>query len=229
MERVAKAAHAKKNGPHEAVGDDGVTHAVTARGSDGTQVIAYVERDCAADQVDAYANARKHGARSFAIWEDRHRTRRLASVYTAQGHTARRAAYLVHGAVGELIGTVTLEKASAIPPHRTRWTIRPGNEPPAVARKGKVIWWWVWYLFLPLMVLTAVLSFFSSSGSGLAAGTPKRTIWRRNGKTVLDYRSAGTYRDPVPFLDARFAIALVALHRSHQEGLVVGDAWDVRT
>lgn len=228
LDRVTKSTHPKKNGSRQVADGDGLPYAVTARGSGDTRVLAYVERDCAPEQVDAYVNARKQGMRSFAVWTDRYRSHRLASVRTEPGHTARRAVYLVHGAAGELIGTVTVEKASVFPPRRTLWTIRPGNEPPAVAKKGRVIWWWVWFLFLPLMVVTVVLSVFASSGDGLTSGTPKRTIWRRNGKMVLDYRSAGTYHVPGQSLDTRLAIALVALHRSHQEGLLADDAWDVR-
>jgi hypothetical protein len=86
----------------------------------------------------------------------------------------------------------------------------------------------VWFLLFPLMVASVALSFFSSSGDGLAAGTPKRTIWRRNGQVALDYHSAGsTYHDPAPWVDPKLAAALVALHCSHQEFLA-SDSWDAR-
>jgi hypothetical protein len=205
---------------------DAMYQVVFSDGGNGPQdnPIAYVEPEHSTTAV-----ARNRGGRSYAIWQDPHRQTRLAAVRTRGDSTKQLSAYEVYGAANEPIGLITYRRATAFPPRRTHWIInQAGQESPIIAKKGRVIWWFVWYLCFPLMIATVIISLFGS-GDGIAAGTPKRLIWRRHRERALDYRPfRDSYRSPAPWLDPRLATALIALHQSRRTEAFLTDqpAWD---
>lgn len=203
----------------------GVRHEIRVDDGGGTHVLAYPERNCAPGDVAAYRKDRKQGVRHFILWQDRYRQRQLALVATQSGATKSRADYIVRRPTGEVIATVSVDKASLSAPHRTRWTIRQNGHPAAVGRKGQVGWWLVWWLLFPLQVLLAVASLLSDSSGGDLVHTPRRTIWRVDGNPVLDYGYKGNnYHLLTRWLDPTIAAAVVALHRSHPSWF--DPAWD---
>ncbi|MBT3149336.1 hypothetical protein HTV45_00130 [Streptomyces sp. CHD11] len=103
----------------------------------------YVERELPPGGTSAYLAARRGGARSIGFWADDQRRERVAAVVplSAGGGVAR---FQVLGAHGELIGTLTREKALRGRGLRTRWTVHQPDGPEAVKFKGRIIWWWMW-------------------------------------------------------------------------------------
>jgi hypothetical protein len=229
LDRVTKASVDKKGRPRRVADDSGAPYVVRTAGAGDTRALAYVERDIPAERLDEYLKDRKRGVRSFVLWQDQYRSRRLGTVRTAPHTVAAKATYTVHGPAGEQLGTVTVEKATVFPPHRARWIVEQAGQAPAVARKGRVIWWWLGLLLLPILAVLAVIAVLGDSGGDVPApGTPKRTIWRSGTEAVLDYRSSGTYHDPAPWLAPQLTAALIALHQSHESGTASGQSWDAQ-
>ncbi|WP_307825473.1 hypothetical protein [Streptomyces sp. MBT55] len=183
-----------------------------AEGPGLPEVVGYVERELPPGGIPAYLAARKSGARAFALWTDAHRRDRVATVVTlsASGGVAT---FQVLGAHGELIGTIGREKAFRGRGLRTRWTVTPAGGPEAVGYKGRILWWFVWWLFLPLMALVLVFSIFDGTpGEGGAARAPRRIRWRAGGEMPLEFRSGGDKLHlHAPGLDWRLGAALVSL------------------
>ena len=180
----------------------------------GMRALAYVEADPAHGGSAAGANTRAKTARSLALWEDPHRSRRLAVVTTKAASSRESAEYEVWGPAGEALGTVRLDKASMIPPRRTRWTLLPAGGPSIEGVKGRLFWWWVWWLLSPLWLLIIVGSLLA--GSGDIARMPRSVEWRLDGERALGFdASTDGYRLFVPWLDLRLVAAVIALHQSH--------------
>ncbi|CAM5435567.1 hypothetical protein ACFY9Y_26495 [Streptomyces fimicarius] len=184
-------------------------------GSGLPEVIGYVERELPPGGVPAYLAARKKGARTFALWTDAHRRDRVATVVT-QSATGGVSTFQVLGVHGELIGTIVREKAFRGRGVRTRWTVTPAGAADAVGYKGRILWWFVWWLCLPVMVLLLIVSIFDSTpGEGGAARAPRRIRWRAGGEMPLEFRSGGDKLHlHAPGLDWRLGAALVSLVRS---------------
>ncbi|MEU5169143.1 MULTISPECIES: hypothetical protein [Streptomyces] len=194
-----------------------------ADGSAPERVVAYVERELPPGGIPAYRAARAGGARSFVLWADEHRRERLATLVTlsAGGGVAT---YQVLGAHGEPIGTFVREKALRGRGLRTRWTVAPAGGPEAVGFKGRIFWWYVWWLLSPLQMLIIVLSLLS--GDGDAARGPRRIVWRAGGRVPLEFRSKDdTVRVCEPGYDWRLGVALVALLGTFDSWLL-GTEWD---
>ncbi|MGW3833528.1 hypothetical protein [Streptomyces microflavus] len=189
------------------------------------RVVAYVERELPPGGIPAYRAARGSGARSFALWADEHRRERVATVVTLSA-TGGVATFQVLGAHGELIGTIVREKALRGRGLRTRWTVTQPGGPEAVGFKGRILWWCVWWLCLPLMALVLVFSVLDGTPGnegGLARG-PRRIRWRAQGQLPLEFRSGGDKLHlHSPALDWRLGAALIALLRSFMPG-----SWDGR-
>ncbi|MFJ4645520.1 hypothetical protein ACIP6Q_18540 [Streptomyces bobili] len=192
-------------------------------GSGPAPSAVYVERELPPGGTSAYLAARKNGARSFALWADDRRRERVATVVTlsARGGVAR---FQVLGAHGEVIGTLTREKALRGRGLRTRWTVHQSGGSEAVGYKGRIVWWWMWWLLLPLMTAFLVMTVIDSvpgNESGLARA-PRRIRWRANGQVPLEFRSKGDkLHVHAPGVDWRLGAALIALLRSFHAG-----AWD---
>ncbi|MFI0084752.1 hypothetical protein [Streptomyces bobili] len=192
-------------------------------GSGPAPAAVYVERELPPGGTSAYLAARKNGARSFALWADDRRRERVATVVTlsARGGVAR---FQVLGAHGEVIGTLTREKALRGRGLRTRWTVHQSGGSEAVGYKGRIVWWWMWWLLLPLMTAFLVMTVIDSvpgNESGLARA-PRRIRWRANGQVPLEFRSKGDkLHVHAPGVDWRLGAALIALLRSFHAG-----AWD---
>lgn len=203
-----------------------VTHVIDVAGGPGPgQVFAYVERELPTGGVPAYRAARSSGARSFVLWADPDRREQLARVVTvsADGGVA---AFQVLGAHGEMLGTVVREKALRGKGWRTRWTVVPPGGPEAVGFKGRIGWWCMWWLLLPLQVFILVFTVLDGTPNnegGVARG-PRRIRWRAGGQLPLEFRSRGDRLHlHAPGFDRRFGAALIALLRSFNTG-----AWDDR-
>lgn len=140
-------------------------------GSGPARVVAYPERELPPGGIPSYLAARKSGARAFVLWADEHRRERVATVMT-QSAAGGVATFQVLSAHGEHIGTIVREKAFRGRGLRTRWTVTPPGGPDAVGYKGRIVWWFVWWLCLPLMVLIVLASVVDSSPSvgGAARG-----------------------------------------------------------
>lgn len=126
-------------------------------GSGPPRVVACPERELPPGGVPAYLAARKSGARSFVLWADEYRRERVATVVT-ESAAGGVATFHVLGAHGEHLGTIVREKAFRGRGLRTRWTVTPVNGPEAVGYKGRIVWWFVWWLCLPLMVVVVIIS-----------------------------------------------------------------------
>ncbi|MEV8310018.1 hypothetical protein AB0P36_22380 [Streptomyces flavidovirens] len=122
-----------RTSPHEV--EQEVRYADTEGGT--PRVAAHVERELPPGGVPAYLAARKTGARSFALWADPYRQRRIATVVTtaASGGVA---SYQVLGEQGEIIGTLTRERALSGSGLRTRWTVGGGGDGARGPRR--IIW-----------------------------------------------------------------------------------------
>jgi hypothetical protein len=76
---------------------------------------------------------------------------------------------------------------------RTRWTVTQPGGPEAVGFKGRIFWWCLWWLSLPLQVLILVFSLFDGAAGnegGVARGL-RRIRWRAGGQIPLEFRSSG--------------------------------------
>ncbi|MFC8228503.1 hypothetical protein [Streptomyces sp. NPDC057287] len=194
-----------------------------ADGPEPGPVTAYVERELPPGGISAYRAARGGGARSFVLWADEHRRERLATLVTVSA-AGGVATYQVLGAHGELIGTVVREKAFWGRGLRTRWTVTPAGGREAVGLKGRILWWGVWWLLVPLQTLIVVLSLLG--GDGDAARGPRRIVWRAGREAPLEFRS----KDDALLVhaqgyDRRLAAALLAVVRTFDSPLL-GTEWD---
>lgn len=140
-------------------------------GSGPARVVAYVERELPPGGIPAYLAARSSGARSFVLWANEHRRERVATLVTLSA-TGGVATFQALGAHGELIGTLVREKALRGRGLRTRWTVTQAGGPEAVGFKGRIFWWCMWWLLLPMQVLIQVFALFDSvpgnEGGGVA-------------------------------------------------------------
>ncbi|MFE4797030.1 hypothetical protein ACFRFL_18405 [Streptomyces sp. NPDC056708] len=150
-----------------------------------SRVVAHVERELPQGGIPAYLAARKAGARSFVLWAGPDRRARAATLVTMSAADGV-ATYQVLGAQGEPIGTVVREKALS-GKGRTRWTVAQTGCQEAVGLKGRIFWWYVWWLLFPVQVAIGVGSLLS--GSGDAARGPRRIIWRAGQDVPLEFRS----------------------------------------
>lgn len=201
-------------GKKDAEGDGPVLGEIKVQAKAGTQTLAYVENDATTGGPAEHADLHKEGAREIALWEDSRRSRRFASITTRSASREHGADYAVWGAAGEPLGTVRLKKASLKEGQRTRWTIEQADKPPVVGLKGKIGWWWVWWLLSPLWLFIAVGSLVS--GSGDIARMPRSIEWRLRGEAVLRFAAGSEeYQVFASWLDPRLAVAVVALHHSH--------------
>ncbi|WNI26095.1 hypothetical protein [Streptomyces sp. ITFR-16] len=199
------------------------THTVTAEEwpEGESRVVAHLERELPPGGIPAYLEARKTGARSFVLWADPERRSRLATLVTVSAGDGV-SAYQVHGGQGEIIGTVLREKALSGTGMRTRWTVAQTGAPEAVGSKGRIFWWYLWWLLFPLWVAIAAGSLVS--GGGDVPRGPRRVIWRAGGEVPLEYRSDDEVVVHAPWVDQRLAAALAALVRSFDSWL--GTPWD---
>ncbi|MFB7917261.1 hypothetical protein [Streptomyces sp. NPDC056061] len=187
-----------------------------------SRVVAHVERELPPGGIPAYLAARKTGARSFVLWAGPERRARIATLSTASAADGV-VTYQVWGAQGELIGTFVREKALAGKGLRTRWTVAQQGCPEAVGFKGRICWWYVWWLLFPVQVAIGVGSVLT--GDGDAARGPRRVIWRAGRDVPLEFRSSDDeIHAHAPWVDWRLAAALVALVRSFDGWL--GTPWD---
>ncbi|MFD8568499.1 hypothetical protein [Streptomyces sp. NPDC059639] len=194
-----------------------------ANGSGGAPSAVYVERALPPGGVPAYRAARGSGARSILMWADDGRRERVGTVVT-QSATGGVARFQVLGAHGELVGTVVREKALRGRGLRTRWTVAQPGRPDSVGFKGRIVWWWLWWLALPMMVLVLVMTVFDSvpGNEGGFARAPRRIRWRAHGQVPLEFRSRGDkLHVHAPDVDWRLGAALAALLHSFHAG-----AWD---
>ncbi|MFI7447577.1 hypothetical protein ACIBQX_08790 [Nonomuraea sp. NPDC049714] len=192
-------------------------------GSGPARVVAYVERELPPGGIPAYLAARGSGARSFVLWADEHRRERVATLVT-QSATGGVATFQAFGAHGELIGTFVREKALRGRGLRTRWTVTQPGGPDAVGFKGRIVWWCLWWLLLPMQVLILVFSVFDSvpgNEGGVARG-PRRIRWRAGGQMPLEFRSRGDkLHVHAPGSDWRLGAVLIVLLRTFSAG-----SWD---
>ncbi|MFJ6015642.1 hypothetical protein [Streptomyces sp. NPDC092952] len=188
----------------------------------GPRVVAHVERELPEGGIPAYLAARRTGARSFVLWADPERRTRLATVVTASAADGV-ATYRVLDNRGGLIGTVVREKALHGKGLRTRWTVAQTGCPEAVGHKGRVFWWYVWWLLFGVQVTITVASRLGDWWE--PARGPRRIIWRAGGEVPLEFRSDD---DEIlvraHWVDQRLAAALSALVRSFDSWL--GSPWD---
>ncbi|MER5634115.1 hypothetical protein [Streptomyces nitrosporeus] len=193
-------------------------------GPDTARPVAHVERELPPGGVPAYLAARKSGARSFVLWADPHRRDRVATLVTVAAHGGR-AQFQVLGAHGELLGTVTRDKAFSRG-LRTRWTVSAPGGLEAVGYKGRLFWWGLWWLCSPLVPLMLVGALFGGGGGDFPRG-PRRVIWRAGGRVPLEFRSSDDgVRLHAPELDWRLGAALAALLPSFDGW--IGTPWDDR-
>ncbi|MFI2781354.1 hypothetical protein [Streptomyces sp. ALB3] len=194
-----------------------------AEGTGPARVVAYVERELPPGGIPAYRAARRGGARSFVLWADEQRGKRLATLVTVSAGSGV-ATYQVLGAHGELIGTFVREKALRGRGWRTRWTVTPAGGEEAVGYKGRIVWWCVWWLLSPLQTLVIVLSLLS--GDGDAARGPRRIVWRAGGQVPLEFRTKDdTVHLHAPGYDWRLGAALAAVLGTFDSWLL-GKEWD---
>ncbi len=209
---------APRANPHEV--EHEVRHADAGAGTSALRVVAHAERELPPGGVPAYLAARKNGTRSFVLWADRYRQRRIATVITmtaSDGVTTCR----VLGEQGETLGTLTREKALSGSGLRTRWTVTQTGAPEAVGFKGRIFWWYVWWLFFPLQAVIAVGGLFGGGGGEGARG-PRRIIWRAGKDTPLEFRSSDDeVRVHAEWVDWRLAAALLLLVRGFEQS-----SWD---
>lgn len=128
-----------------------------SEGPGPARAVVYPERELPPGGVPAYLAARKSGARSFVLWADEDRRERVATVVT-ESAAGGVATFQVLGAQGEHLGTIVREKAFRGRGLRTRWTVTRAGGPEAVGYKGRIVWWFVWWLCLPLMVVVVIFS-----------------------------------------------------------------------
>lgn len=184
--------------------------------------VAHVERELPPGGIPAYLAARKEGVRSFVLWADPERRSRLAALVTASSAEGV-SMYQVLDGQGGPIGTILREKALYGRGLRTRWTVTQTGCPEAVGYKGRIFWWYVWWLLFPVQVAIAVGSVLS--GGGDVARGPRRVIWRAGEEVPLEFRSDDDeIHVHAPWVDWRLAAALAALIRSFDSWM--GTPWD---
>lgn len=157
------------------------------------------------------------------LWADEDRRERVATVVT-ESAAGGVATFQVLGAQGEHLGTIVREKAFRGRGLRTRWTVTRAGGPEAVGYKGRIVWWFVWWLCLPLMVVVVIFSVLDGipGNEGGAARAPRRIRWRAGGRMPLEFRSRGSKLHlHAPETDWRLGAALVALVGSFGAGM-----WD---
>ncbi|MFJ7200343.1 MULTISPECIES: hypothetical protein [unclassified Streptomyces] len=201
-----------------------VGHVVECTDAPGgeSRVVAHVERGLPEGGIPAYLAARKSGARSLVLWAGPERRARLATLVTASAADGV-ATYRVLGARGELIGTLVREKALSGKGLRTRWTVAQAGCPEAVGLKGRIFWWYVWWLLFPVQVAIGVGSLLN--GGGDVARGPRRVIWRAGREVPLEFFSDDDeVHVHAPWVDRRLAAALSALIPTFDGWL--GTPWD---
>ncbi|HEV7628197.1 MAG TPA: hypothetical protein VGO89_17005 [Streptomyces sp.] len=181
------------------------------------RTVAYVERSLTAGGVEEYRKARKKGIRAFALWADPHRVHPFARVLTrsVQGGAST---FEVLGPAGEQLALITRQKAFS-KRIRTRWTVQQAGRPAVTGAKGRVFWYFVWYLLLPVWA-------FLAFGSPDVPRTPVRTRWKLDGQSVLDWRS-DQLNVLAEWWDPRVVSALVILTAGHAGW--AGKPWDDTT
>ncbi|MGY3684228.1 hypothetical protein [Streptomyces sp. TE33382] len=188
----------------------------------GLRTVAHVERDLPPGGIPEYLAARKGGARSFVLWADPDRRQRLATLVTVSV-SGGVGTYRVLGDRGEPIGTLVREKALSGKGLRTRWTVTQTGCPEAVGYKGRIFWWYVWWLLFPVQAVIATLALLS--GSGDVARGPRRIVWRAGGEAPLEFRSdKDELHLHAEWCDWRLGAALVALLPTFEGWL--GHPWD---
>ncbi|MEU2248936.1 hypothetical protein [Streptomyces sp. NPDC019224] len=199
------------------------SHVVTVKDEPrgATRVLAHLERELPPGGIPAYLAARRTGARSFVLWADPERRARLATLVTTSAGGGV-SAYQVLGGHGEVLGTIVREKACSGRGLRTRWTVAQTGCPEAAGFKGRIFWWYVWWLLFPLWVALGVGSLVGGGGD-LPRG-PRRIFWRAGGETPLEFRADGEVVVHAPWADQRLAAALAALVTSFDSWL--GTPWD---
>ncbi|WP_393055002.1 hypothetical protein [Streptomyces sp. LN549] len=201
---------------------EGFRHVVTDTSRGPFHVVAYLERELPQGGIPAYLAARKSGARSFVLWDGPERRSRLATLVTTSAGEGV-SVYQVWGGQGELIGTLVREKALSGKGLRTRWTVSQTGCPEAVGFKGRIFWWYVWWLLFPVQVAIGVGSLVS--GGGDVARGPRRIIWRTGQEAPLEFRSdEDEVQVHAQWADLRLAAALSALIRSFDSWM--GTPWD---
>ncbi|WFB11064.1 hypothetical protein LRS74_31500 [Streptomyces sp. LX-29] len=173
-----------------------------------------------------YQAARKQGARHLVLWADPYRHQVYAQVVTRSAAKGQSAVFEVLGAAGESLAVIQRDPAARGGTIRTRWTVRQTGRQPAVGRKGHPVWWALWWLISPIQLAIVIASVL---GGGDVARTPRRTKWRIDGETVLDWANGfGDFglEAPADWWDPRVTASLVALLTSHDSWL--GNAWDTR-
>ncbi|MFF1834364.1 hypothetical protein ACFVXE_09185 [Streptomyces sp. NPDC058231] len=184
--------------------------------------VAYPERELPPDGIPGYLAARKDGTRSFVLWADPQRRARLATVTTVSAGDGV-ATYQVLGVQGEPLGTFVREKALSGRGLRTRWTVTQTGCPESVGFKGRIFWWYVWWLLFPVQTAIAVGSLLN--GGGDVARGPRRIFWRCGSETPLEFQDDRLSLH-AQWCDWRLGAALVALLRTFDGWL--GSAWDDR-
>ncbi|MEV0403531.1 hypothetical protein [Actinoallomurus sp. NPDC050550] len=167
-----------------------------------------------ADRVLAPCQAGKELIRGhdFNLWPDAPAAQPVATIRRQGPGSEFSFTYNVQGPDGTLLGTITRKGLKPFPPARARWILRPADQPEAVARKGRLILWWLWLFLFPLTVALYAASAISN-GSGSAAPPPRRLILRANRCPILDYRPRkNRYLNPNPALDPRLTAALILIH-----------------
>ncbi|MEW1686974.1 hypothetical protein ACIQOF_21820 [Streptomyces sp. NPDC091265] len=201
-----------------------VGHVVSLADAPGStsRAVAHVERELPPGGIPAYLAARKDGTRSFVLWADPERRSRLATLVTASAAEGV-SVYQVRGGQGELIGTLVREKALSGKGLRTRWTVTQTGCPEAVGYKGRIFWWYVWWLLFPVQVTIGVGSLLS--GGGDVARGPRRIVWRAGREVPLEFRSDDDeVHVHATWVDWRLAAALAALVRTFDSW--IGTPWD---
>ncbi|WP_079152009.1 hypothetical protein [Streptomyces sp. RTd22] len=219
--------------PDEGGPDGCVAHTIrisdqrTARHRTETPLAFPEWQDPSGGGLDEYLAARKDGTRAFVLWADSRRERVFATVATTSARKGGPATYEVVGAAGESLAVISRHPAMKRG-LRTRWKVQQTGAPGAAGVKGRLFWWLVWWLTLPLQAVIVILGALQSGSSDEAARAPRRTKWRAGWRVVLDYRrgpsSSFELEARADWWDDRVVAALVALLRSHDGWL--GADWD---
>ncbi|MQY16617.1 hypothetical protein SRB5_68190 [Streptomyces sp. RB5] len=185
----------------------------------GEKFFALLERELPPGGIPAYLAARKKNVRSFVLWADQHRDRRVATVVTERADGGG-ATYQVLDEHGRIIATIAVRRAF----HgglRTRWTVRRPGAEDAVGYKGRLVWWLMYWLLFPLWVFMGIAAILG----GDVPRAPRRVIWRTGGRRAFEHKAGGNdLRLSEPELDHRVAAALLCLVRTDDGWF--GRPWD---